>query len=277
MGLPYFPVLPVGHVSDDLRPRTISDGLDRQRRGRALPRPGTTVAKRHTQSHAAGRHSARHRRRHRVPAQYPHSVYVHLLYGDNGLYGARGLYHGQAHAHDRPARQVVHPAYHRLWLQRAGRDGDPHDREPQRPPDYDADCAVYVVQRAASDIYTSRGRVFPRPCGQRHFPDLPCRHRRVDSLGPVVPQDAVAVGREPVRHGDSALPLAQPQIALVRPVDEDQSLSQEDGRHYPRGLARHLGLGLFPALGRRPPRRHHGLLPRHHRAVHRAGPATVGL
>ncbi len=98
-----------------------------------------------------------------------------------------------------------------------------------------------------------------------------------DSLGPAVPQDAVAVGREPVRHGNPALPLAKSQIVTLRALDQDQTIPQKDGRHHPRGLARHLGLGLFSALGRRSSSRHRGFLPRRHRPFHRTGSASVGL
>ena len=58
---------------------------------------------------AGGRHPGRCGRCYRVPAQYLDTLRFHLVDGRLRLYGTRCVHHGQNHAQDGTARQVVHP------------------------------------------------------------------------------------------------------------------------------------------------------------------------
>ena len=60
------------------------------------------------------------------------------------------------------ARQVVHSDAHGLRLQRAGRDGHAHDREPQGAAAHDAGAALHVVLGEAAGLRDTLRRVLPR-------------------------------------------------------------------------------------------------------------------
>ena len=82
------------HVLVHIRDRLISHGMDRERRG-VDSRPGGDIHARRTAERPRGRrHNRRCRRCHRVPAQYPHPLFLHIVYGGLWLHGPRGVHHG---------------------------------------------------------------------------------------------------------------------------------------------------------------------------------------
>ena len=92
--------------------------------------------------------------------EHPLSFPRHRDSGRDRIHGAGRVRHGRIHAHVRAARQELHSDADRVRLFGSGRDGDPDDRQRERPPDHDHGRAVHQLRRAAADLFDADPGVF---------------------------------------------------------------------------------------------------------------------
>ncbi len=114
------------------------------------------------------RHYRRRRRCDSVPAQHPHPLLLHIVYGRLGLYGPRGIHHGQGNApHWRPW-QVVHSSCHGLRLQCARHPCLEKHREQIKPHNHRADKSFHVVLGPTAYLRTALRHILCRICRARN-------------------------------------------------------------------------------------------------------------
>ena len=182
----------------------------------------------------------------------PQILILYFLYGGLRLYGARRLHHGQAHAQDGAARQVVHSAHYGFRLQRSCGYGNKNHREQTQPTGYDAGASDDELFGTTTYLYNDDRLVLRRQIPLGGY-DVALSHRYCN--GSAVGAPLFKNHRErrghTFRNGTAALSL--PNVEGNRPpyVGKRQAISEEDGRNHSRCIYHRVGIGLLP-LTRRP-------------------------
>ena len=140
-------------------------------------------------------------------------LYFFISFMEDSGYMARAAFiHGQANAQDGTARQVVHPAHHGLWMQRASRNGNTHYREPTLTPYYNAHPATHELLGTLPYIhYDYRNHVCSAISLCHHDVAISCGHRHGCHNEPTVQQDSVQRRGHSVCYGTSTLPIPYSQ------------------------------------------------------------------
>ena len=116
------------------------------------------------EGYGGGRSHRRCGKRIGLSTEYSLALYVHIPSGRFRIYGPCRIHHGQAHAQDRPARQVFHTYDNGIRLQCAGDNGHKDHRKQKEPSYHDADHSIDVLCRTNAGLRAYCRSIFPEEC-----------------------------------------------------------------------------------------------------------------